>query len=212
MCATGGLEQQAGTALLLLSGINAVRPQGSLCVSTGGSVGVFASVLPRGRGLRSITGSTTPSFLDAAQVAITWASLHAGWLRARGTALCGGGAVQRKGAFSRSGLHSPAENVAVSYMEPDATWKEGPSAGACTALALVQWLLRPLTTRGVVSVTGPINLRGFLLPAEGIEEKAGHARRAKAAMLIVSTYTYNQVGVWVRVCAYEATQGGHRAA
>lgn len=90
-CATGEEEQHAGAALLLLSGLNAERPQASLCVSTNAAVAVFASVLPRGRGERSITGSTDPSFLDAAQVAISWASLHAGWLRAQGAALCGGG-------------------------------------------------------------------------------------------------------------------------
>jgi ATP-dependent Lon protease len=86
------------------------------------------------------------------------------------------------------------EDVAVCFMQPDATWKEGASAGAFTALALVQWLWRPMTTHGVVSVTGPINLRGYLLPADGIEEKAGHAQKGNASMLIMSTDTYSQVG------------------
>lgn len=191
---TGEQEQQASTALLLLSGLDAIRPQGSLCVSDSGSVGVFANVVPNGCGRRIITGSSDPSFLDAAQVAITWVSLHAGWLRARGVALCGGGAVQRKGPFSRSGLHGPVEDVGVSFMAPHSLGKKGSSAGACVALALVQWLLRPATTRGVVSVTGSLSLRGYLWPAGGIEEKVGHAQRRQASMLIISEDAYEQVG------------------
>jgi hypothetical protein len=191
--ATGEQEQHAGAALLMLSGLNAERPQGSLCVSTKGAVAVFANVLPRGRGERHITGSTDPSFLDAVQVAISWASLHAGWLRAQGAAMCGGGAVQRKGPLSRSGLQSPVESVAVSFLKPNAIAKTGPSAGACVALALVQWLWRPLKTRGVMSVTGPLSLRGLVLPAQGIEEKAGHAQRAGASMLIMANDAYDQV-------------------
>jgi hypothetical protein len=191
---TGEQEQQAGTASRLLSGLDAIRPQGSLCVSTTGSVGVFASVLPWGRGLRCVTGSSDPAFLDAAQVAISWVSLHAAWLRGRGVAMRGGGPVHRKGPGSRSGLHNPKENVAVCFMAPHVLGKKGSSAGACTALALVQWLLRPTTTRGVVSVTGPLSLRGYLWPAECIKEKAGHARKANASMLIVPKDTYEQVG------------------
>lgn len=155
---------------------------------------MFASVLPRGRGDRSITGAVDPAFLDSAQVAITWASLHAGWLRARGAAMCRGGTVQRKGPFSRSGLQSPVETVEVSFMKPHALEKTGASAGACVALALVQWLWRPMTTCGFISVTGPLNLRGCLLPAAGIEEKAGQAQRGNASMLIMASDTYDKVG------------------
>jgi hypothetical protein len=201
-----GEQEHTGTSHRLLSGLDAIRPQGSLCVSTTGRVGVFASVAPNGRGVRVITGSTDPSFLDAAQVAISWVSLHAGWLRARGVALCEGGTVQRKGPGSRSGLQGPVEDVAVSFMDPHLVTKRGASAGACVALALVQWLWRPLTTRGLVSVTGPINLRGYLLPAEGIKEKAVQAKAAKADMLIMSDGTYDKVGV----CGGREGGGGGR--
>lgn len=102
--------------------------------------------------------------------------------------------MQRKGVFSRSGLQSPVETVAVSFMTPNAIAKTGPSAGACVALALVQWLWRPMRTRGLISVTGPINLRGWLLPAECIEEKAAQAKIGKASMLITAEEAYDQVG------------------
>jgi ATP-dependent Lon protease len=108
--------------------------------------------------------------------------------------MCRGGAVQRKGVFSRSGLQSPVETVDVSFMKPNAIAKTGPSAGACVALALVQWLWRPMRTRGLISVTGPTNLRGWLLPAAGIEEKAGQAKIGKASMLIMAEETHDQVG------------------
>lgn len=194
-------QEHTGTSRRLLSGLDAIRPQGSLCVSMVYGMPVFASVASSGCGLRSITGSTDPFFLDAAQIAITWASLHAGWLRARGAALSRGGKVERNGVLSRSGLHRRDEDVVLSFMAPHLIRKTGASAGSCAALALAQWLVRPLTTRGVVSVTGPISLRGYLLKAEGIVEKAGCAQRAGADMLIMSDDTYDQVGV-TRMCVW----------
>lgn len=107
--------------------------------------------------------------------------------------MCKGAAVQRKGPFSRQGMQSPVEMVNVSFMKPSSLGKTGASAGACVALALVQWLWRPMTTRGLVSVTGPLSLRGLLLPATGIEDKARQAQRGKASMLIMSSDTYDEV-------------------
>jgi predicted ATP-dependent protease len=44
-----------------------------------------------------------------------------------------------------------------------------------------------------MSVTGPLTLRGLLLPADGIEEKARQAQRGGVSTLIMANATYDQV-------------------
>ncbi len=62
--------------------------------------------------------------------------------------------------------------------------KDGPSAGAAIALALIS-ALTERSTRSTVALTGEITLRGKILPVGGITEKAVAAHRTGVRTLLV---------------------------
>ena len=62
--------------------------------------------------------------------------------------------------------------------------KEGPSGGACVALAL-SLLLGCSMVEEEVGITGTVDLRGRVITVGGVKEKIGHARKEKIPLMIV---------------------------
>ncbi len=70
------------------------------------------------------------------------------------------------------------------HVPAGATPKDGPSAGVAMFTALVS-LLTHSTVRSDTAMTGEISLRGLVLPAGGIKEKATAAARAGLSRMLM---------------------------
>jgi len=124
---------------------------------------VEVGVLP-GRGELLLTGRLGDTLRESAQAALSF-------VRARAAQL----GIDRR-FYRRSDIHI--------HLPEGAVPKDGPSAGATIALALVS-ALTGIPTRSGVALSGEITLRGHLLAVGGLAEKALAARRIGAQRLLV---------------------------
>jgi ATP-dependent Lon protease len=119
---------------------------------------IEASMLLGGKGIRlRLTGQIGDVMKESAEAALSWVRANAERLRLPLTAL----------EAAEIHLHVPAGAVP----------KDGPSAGAALATALVS-ALSGRRARGDVAMTGEISLRGKVLPVGGIKSKVLAAARA----------------------------------
>jgi len=119
---------------------------------------IEASVLPGGKGLRlRLTGQLGDVMRESAEAALSWVRANAERLDIASESL----------QNAEIHLHVPAGAVP----------KDGPSAGAALATALVS-ALGGRRARGDVATTGEISLRGRVLPVGGIKAKVMGAARA----------------------------------
>ena len=132
---------------------------GSRCgdASVGGEMlPVEVAVIPNGTGKIEITGSLGDVMKESAQLAVTYAKVHAEEY----------GIAADK--FKKTDLHIHAPEGAVP--------KDGPSAGVTLTTALVS-CLSGVPVRGDVAMTGEITLHGNVLPIGGLREKSMAAYR-----------------------------------
>jgi ATP-dependent Lon protease len=119
---------------------------------------IEATVLRGGKGLRlRLTGQIGDVMKESAEAALSWVRANAERLKLPAPAL----------EASEIHLHVPAGAVP----------KDGPSAGAALATALVS-ALTGRRARGDLAMTGEISLRGRILPVGGIKSKVLAAARA----------------------------------
>jgi len=132
---------------------------------------VEAAVLP-GSGKIQLTGTLGDVMKESAVAALTYARARAAVLGLRPQ-------------FHR--------DVDVHIHIPEgATPKEGPSAGAAMALALISALSqRP--TRANVALTGELTLRGRILPVGGIREKTVAALRQGISLVLIPADNASEV-------------------
>jgi hypothetical protein len=128
-----------------------------------------ASVLSAGVGKRVIgDGALVERGDDAAQVAITFVSLHAGLLRR---------SLGQTGAGRNARLFTHRQNATLHVARPHRP-KPGQSAGACIALGFVAWLGRcEQLLEPRIAITGHLDLRGRVFEVGGVPEKAEAARQ-----------------------------------
>ena len=117
---------------------------------------VEVAVIPNGSGKIEITGSLGDVMKESAQLAVTYAKVHAEEY----------GIPADK--FKNTDLHIHAPEGAVP--------KDGPSAGVTLTTALVS-CLSGVPVRGDVAMTGEITLHGNVLPIGGLREKSMAAYR-----------------------------------
>ena len=117
---------------------------------------VEVAVIPNGSGKIEITGSLGDVMKESAQLAVTYARVHAEEY----------GIPADK--FKNTDLHIHAPEGAVP--------KDGPSAGVTLTTALVS-CLSGVPVRGDVAMTGEITLHGNVLPIGGLREKSMAAYR-----------------------------------
>ena len=118
---------------------------------------VEVAVIPNGTGKIEITGSLGDVMKESAQLAVTYAKVHAEEY----------GITPDK--FKNIDLHIHAPEGAVP--------KDGPSAGVTLTTALIS-ALTGAPVRHEVAMTGEVTLRGRVLPIGGIQEKTMAALRA----------------------------------
>jgi ATP-dependent Lon protease len=119
---------------------------------------IEASVMQGGKGLRlRLTGQLGDVMRESAEAALSWVRANAERL----------GIAPESLECAEIHLHVPAGGVP----------KDGPSAGAALATALVS-ALGGRRARGDVATTGEISLRGRVLPVGGIKAKVMGAARA----------------------------------
>lgn len=135
-----------------------------------------------GRGQRLVLGAMDHAGNDSIEVAISWVSVFIRQLRDLG------GVPGEEGRSLSLYLHDEDVVVRASDLGQG---KRGPSAGACVALALVQWLWRHRPFKRDVGVTGVLNLRGQLLPVEAVVEKAKAAKADKVSTFILPAIQYD---------------------
>lgn len=138
-----------------------------------------APVTP-GTGQRTLLGGAGPLMQDSMQVAVPWVQRQ---LFAVGLWLCPDVPSER---LPRATV-GPDIDVIIAL--PDfSSQKNGPSAGAAIALALVHNALyaQGLRLRPGVGVTGEINLRGQLLPVDGLVEKLCSCYEAGGFSVVVA--------------------------
>ena len=159
----------SGTMVKSLLGPEKVKPtfisrtdsvgiaNGLAWTSVGGEMlPVEVAVIPNGTGKIEITGSLGDVMKESAQLAVTYARVHAEEY---------GIAPDR---FKNTDLHIHAPEGAVP--------KDGPSAGVTLTTALVS-CLSGVPVRGDVAMTGEITLHGNVLPIGGLREKSMAAYR-----------------------------------
>ncbi len=159
----------SGTMVKSLLGPEKVKPtfisradsvgiaNGLAWTSVGGEMlPVEVAVIPNGTGKIEITGSLGDVMKESAQLAVTYARVHAEEY---------GIAPDR---FKNTDLHIHAPEGAVP--------KDGPSAGVTLTTALVS-CLSGAPVRGDVAMTGEITLHGNVLPIGGLREKSMAAYR-----------------------------------
>lgn len=119
---------------------------------------IEATTMTGGQGVRlRLTGQLGDVMRESAEAALSWVRANAKRLGLDAKVLEGG----------EIHLHVPAGAVP----------KDGPSAGAALATAIVS-ALSGKHARGDVAMTGEISLRGFVLPVGGIKDKVLAAARA----------------------------------
>src|ERR1700691_4311879 len=145
---------------------------GLVCTSVGGHIIFIEATRMRGGKQFTMTGHLGEVMQESMTAALTWVRANA----------------ERYGIdanfFNKSDIHIHVPSGAVP--------KDGPSAGAAMATALVSLLSgRPMRPR--VAMTGEISLSGFVLPVGGIKEKVLGAKRAGIREVILPAENENNV-------------------
>ena len=167
----------SGTMVKSLLGPEKVKPtfisrtdsvgiaNGLAWTSVGGEMlPVEAAVIPNGTGKIEITGSLGDVMKESAQLAVTYARVHAEEY---------GIAPDR---FKNTDLHIHAPEGAVP--------KDGPSAGVTLTTALVS-ALSGIPVRHDLAMTGEITLHGNVLPIGGLKEKSMAAFREGISTVLI---------------------------
>ena len=168
----------SGTMVKSLLGPEKVKPtfisrtdsvgiaNGLAWTSVGGEMlPVEVAVIPNGTGKIEITGSLGDVMKESAQLAVTYARVHAEEY---------GIAPDR---FKNTDLHIHAPEGAVP--------KDGPSAGVTLTTALVS-ALSGIPVRHDLAMTGEITLHGNVLPIGGLKEKSMAAFREGISTVLIS--------------------------
>ena len=167
----------SGTMVKSLLGPEKVKPtfisrtdsvgiaNGLAWTSVGGEMlPVEVAVIPNGTGKIEITGSLGDVMKESAQLAVTYARVHAEEY---------GIAPDR---FKNTDLHLHAPEGAVP--------KDGPSAGVTLTTALVS-ALSGIPVRHDLAMTGEITLHGNVLPIGGLKEKSMAAFREGISTVLI---------------------------
>lgn len=167
----------SGTMVKSLLGPEKVKPtfisradsvgiaNGLAWTSVGGEMlPVEVAVIPNGTGKIEITGSLGDVMKESAQLAVTYARVHAEEY---------GIAPDR---FKNTDLHIHAPEGAVP--------KDGPSAGVTLTTALVS-ALSGIPVRHDLAMTGEITLHGNVLPIGGLKEKSMAAYREGISTVLI---------------------------
>ena len=167
----------SGTMVKSLLGPEKVKPtfisrtdsvgiaNGLAWTSVGGEMlPVEVAVIPNGTGKIEITGSLGDVMKESAQLAVTYARVHAEEY---------GIAPDR---FKNTDLHIHAPEGAV--------LKDGPSAGVTLTTALVS-ALSGIPVRHDLAMTGEITLHGNVLPIGGLKEKSMAAFREGISTVLI---------------------------
>ena len=167
----------SGTMVKSLLGPEKVKPtfisrtdsvgiaNGLAWTSVGGEMlPVEVAVIPNGTGKIEITGSLGDVMKESAQLAVTYARVHAEEY---------GIAHDR---FKNTDLHIHAPEGAVP--------KDGPSAGVTLTTALVS-ALSGIPVRHDLAMTGEITLHGNVLPIGGLKEKSMAASREGISTVLI---------------------------
>ena len=167
----------SGTIVKSLLGPEKVKPtfisrtdsvgiaNGLAWTSVGGEMlPVEVAVIPNGTGKIEITGSLGDVMKESAQLAVTYARVHAEEY---------GIAPDR---FKNTDLHIHAPEGAVP--------KDGPSAGVTLTTALVS-ALSGIPVRHDLAMTGEITLHGNVLPIGGLKEKSMAAFREGISTVLI---------------------------
>ena len=167
----------SGTMVKSLLGPEKVKPtfisrtdsvgiaNGLAWTSVGGEMlPVEVAVIPNGTGKIEITGSLGDVMKESAQLAVTYARVHAEEY---------GIAPDR---FKNTDLHIHAPEGAVP--------KDGPSAGVTLTTALVS-ALSGIPVRHDLAMTGEITLHGNVLPIGGLKEKSMSAFREGISTVLI---------------------------
>ena len=167
----------SGTMVKSLLGPEKVKPtfisradsvgiaNGLAWTSVGGEMlPVEVAVIPNGTGKIEITGSLGDVMKESAQLAVTYARVHAEEY---------GIAPDR---FKNTDLHIHAPEGAVP--------KDGPSAGVTLTTALVS-ALSGIPVRHDLAMTGEITLHGNVLPIDGLKEKSMAAFREGISTVLI---------------------------
>ena len=167
----------SGTMVKSLRGPEKVKPtfisrtdsvgiaNGLAWTSVGGEMlPVEVAVIPNGTGKIEITGSLGDVMKESAQLAVTYARVHAEEY---------GIAPDR---FKNTDLHIHAPEGAVP--------KDGPSAGVTLTTALVS-ALSGIPVRHDLAMTGEITLHGNVLPIGGLKEKSMAAFREGISTVLI---------------------------
>ena len=167
----------SGTMVKSLLGPEKVKPtfisrtdsvgiaNGLAWTSVGGEMlPVEVAVIPNGTGKTEITGSLGDVMKESAQLAVTYARVHAEEY---------GIAPDR---FKNTDLHIHAPEGAVP--------KDGPSAGVTLTTALVS-ALSGIPVRHDLAMTGEITLHGNVLPIGGLKEKSMAAFREGISTVLI---------------------------
>ena len=167
----------SGTMVKSLLGPEKVKPtfisradsvgiaNGLAWTSVGGEMlPVEVAVIPNGTGKIEITGSLGDVMKESAQLAVTYARVHAEEY---------GIAPDR---FKNTDLHIHAPEGAVP--------KDGPSAGVTLTTALVS-ALSGIPVRHDLAMTGEITLHGNVLPIGGLKEKSRAAFREGISTVLI---------------------------
>ena len=167
----------SGTMVKSLLGPEKVKPtfisrtdsvgiaNGLAWTSVGGEMlPVEVAVIPNGTGKIEITGSLGDVMKESAQLAVTYARVHAEEY---------GIAPDR---FKNTDLHIHAPEGAVP--------KDGPSAGVTLTTALVS-ALSGIPVRHDLAMTGEITLHGNVLPIGGLKEKSMAAFREGISAVLI---------------------------